>query len=576
MVPLAQPALAQINPNTGVGNNPGVPGFKVVGAEKILVDASGGDYYNSDTCPFIENQRRSYDLYDAAVKAAKGHAEDPDGCPYAINNTVGGRNEPIYLYYCKGWYEHISLKGHEDPVTSKIIRCWQPPANRKKLELLANSAVQHAYDSGGDAATKGQVVMNDAKYQGAETVKKIKDEAEKQKQAYEQCFSGTFDSIADFWSKKREVACIKSAAKAVKFFISDHKKQLKLAFKAIIAGFTKSVPQGSSPGPIVGTPSAMDLAKIGVTTVDQFREVIALGIEAQTLLKTLLNDCNTIIPGLKDLKDWKNRTLNNMCQAAESLIERQLTQCIRINIGAFDLKLPEFAILLQCPVNISIDISGGPNGFRCFTSASVTNPLQSASFGNTTLFSGSGGLKNLFDPGCFKPASGTSYGQLTPANLVLAGTGGETGGTRIPGVTCGTLDNTNVQKKENYRGRTYLKRGSAINGWAIGGSEPISSALNVTRCDLYDNRRLMQTAYVYGDGSSCALGPNGFMDAQKFETNTACYGGGYTPLAAANIPDACMYPAECIDASGSFSPARAGTVTGCPAGVNPAFDATRT
>lgn len=562
----ANPAFAQ----TGIG----VPGsasrttFQVKGLDNSYVNASGGLLGRSgdSACPFAD---RDINKITAAFEAAK--TGDPDSCPHA--DYMGGK---IYFASCGAVYKEISMMSadvNNPEMNMNLLCCERPPGpGRDDCRNRAKSSDFHAKMAAGFLSKKVGVPPKDGGAWSSEDLKKFNEKKKAANEAEKQCFEDSFQRISEYWAQKRGVSCIRYVTRAVKALVTDGTRGLRSQMlNQVSEGSSSTMVTGTSPGATISTPSLWGLGVTIAGAANFAADVISLASQASDMLNTLSEECGSVVPELRQLQEWRKTVLGvNLCQAAENLLERQLTQCIRVNFTASAaLKLPQFAVALQCPVNINLDVRLTPRGFDCYGSTSVGSPIV-ASTGRRSLLSGDGGLENLFNGRCFtspttRPeAGGNGTGGVhgTPA-----GTSG--GNARVPGVDCGPLD-PDPAKRSNMQGVNVLSQSRTANGWAVGGSETVNGK-QVTRCDFFDANRFIRSAYVYGDGSSCRAQEGGFM-ASGYETNTACY-GGYTPAAAPNIPDACMYDAGCLDANGRFDISKVGTST-CQSST-PAFDATR-
>jgi hypothetical protein len=577
------PVMAQTG---GVASKP-ITQFPIYGSESVLVDGDGYLVANpamggSHQCPF---DVYNISVYAAASGAAKTASDpDPDGCPFATGNN----GEHIYLQ-CGFWYRTMSVLSKTYPNFNLDCCDIAPGIVRDMCHNRLNKGKKRLGAFQANYMVKTQTIPNDPDILSSDEINNINAAIATKKQTSDQCFNGVLESIGKYWGSRREVKCVKDITK---FF----GKQAWKASQKQIDDMTKATQIGSSATGTAGAmtavapvPSPYGLAATLVSFVKTNAQTIATILKIGSELSSALNDCSSIVPGLASANAFQNSLASQLsCKALNNLIIRQLTQCIRVNLTV-DVKLPQFSLLAQCPVQLNVSAQLGPDGFKCYSSATAQSPVSSSLLGN------SGGLANLFNGDCF------GGGTTTAASNGTDSTGGAAG-TRTPGVDCGPLDTGTTLKNQPLNGANYLAAGSATDGWAVGGSEtlpmvpqmttdskgntvpavdangnailvPGNPSITVTRCDLYASQRLMRTTYVYGSGASCNTGANGFLDG-GFETNTSCYNNNYTPLAAPNIPDACMYPATCLDSNGNFSQALAGAggSSGCPAGVTPVFN----
>ena len=581
------PAHAQFSSggiNPGTGGSGGVSGgtgngsdtkyvYKLEGTD-ALVDANGGSATAPEACPFELVNGSGAGLYEAARDAAV-KAGEPNECPF----FVGRWNKRRFLKKCENFYYNASVSSGKSAHPNKnIICCHLPPGNKRQMCLQDYAAVKVASDASAGSAMVATNTLGDAL-----TTQQRRDIEEKKKAQAEQeksCFGDALKNVNKFWAEKQEVKCLN----AVTDIFAEQKAQI-IDFAAskggeILANSFKGMSMwGILDAWSVGA-GATGIAKEGVLKSTKLSRLVSR-------MKKAIEGCRGVIPQLDQIANFQKSIMENLsCKALSNLLERQLTQCIRVNFSTSGLTLPYFSLQLQCPINININASIGNDGFRCFSNVSVGSPIQ-GSFGRystNSLLSGNGGMANIFNPNCFGKSSSSNN------------TSGGVSNYRVPGYDCGPLDKNNVLKNEPITGKKYLAAGTGTNGWVVGASEQImqprtsngtiqydaegnaimeATGLTVTRCDMMKDGASILTNYVYGSGTSCNDGTSGYLDGGN-ETNSACYpGGGYTPAPLPNAPDACLYPVACLDSSGNFSAARAGT-NNCPKNVQPIFDASRT
>lgn len=562
----ASPSFAQ----TGIGT-PGSAAsrttFKVKGFDNIYVNASGGliGRAGEAACPFSDLDMTKI---TAAFEAAKNG--DPDSCPHA--EYPGGK---IYFSQCAKVYETLSLMSAQVNAADRnmnLLCCDKPPgAARDDCRNRAKANDFHSKAYAGFLSKKAGVPPREPGTWSKEDLEKYNEQKKEKDATEKQCFEDSFQRISEYWAQKRGVSCIRYVSRAVKALVTDGTRGLRAQLlQQTSTGTSSTMTTGTSPGATISTPSLWGLGVTIAGAVNFATDVVSLASQASDMLNTLSEECGSVVPELRQLQEWRKTVLGvNLCRAAENLLERQLTQCIRVNFSATTaLRLPQFSVALQCPVNINLDVRLTPRGFDCYGSASVGSPIV-ASTGRRSLLSGNGGLENIFSGNCFNsPSTRPEAGGNGSGGV--AGTNAGTGATSTPGVDCGPLD-PNPVKQTRVQGLQVLAQARTLNGWAVGGNETINGQ-KITRCDFYDAGRFIRTAFVYGEGTTCRSQEGGFR-AAGYETNTACY-GGYTPAASPNIPDACMYDAGCLDATGKFDATKLGTA-GCTSGT-PSFDPNRT
>ena len=553
--------------------------FPVVGLPEVKVTAGGdlpGNRSGDAACPMTvpdvdPNKSNMIKAGDASLAAG-----DKDGCPFA-KDSDGSR---IYFPSCKGFYEKMAHRGaskNAPDLNTKMLCCYLTPLVWTPGETSPREACKTQYNLNNDAqkAANGYRLMTQgivSSRQGEQSKEMISDinaDNDALAKANRQCFDGTMQKIGQFWAAKNSKRCFQTAKAIVTALIKNETRKLTGELQTQVTEGTSNTQVAG----YVGIPSITGMIQaLGVAPAGFIKKAADVANQAATLLGALSDDCGNIIPQLKELQDFNQNALGRACQAAESLVERHLTQCVRVNLNASAfLNLPQFSILLQCPVTIDVAASYNPQrgfNFRCNKSVNAPQAVvngRSVLPDAQSMLSENGGLESLFDPDCFPKATAPSD-PTTTANAA---------GTRIPGVDCGPLD-SNPLKQANVQGVAALTPGRGVaNGWAIGGSETVNGQ-TFTRCDFYTNGRKGKTSYVYGQGSSCNAGAGGFLNG-GFETNTACYtSGGYTPAAAPEIPGACLYGAGCLDADGKLNPALLGTGSCSGTNASGVFDATRT
>ncbi len=552
--------------------------YPMPGLPDIRVNASGdlaGSTMNG--CPFESGAGAVVDNYQKAFDAAKG--KDPNNCPFFL----GFRNRPTAYSSCGGFYFKLSKASGAHPNPNFVCCSLKPGIGRQNCLTNFNINKQQINAATNSVLKATGTISKNPELMSPEELKIYQDAAKKEEETEKSCYEDSLKRIGEFWAKKQEVQCFDFAKRMIKGRIKEAISAIKNRSKDQIASMMgATMTSGSSPGAIITVPAPWGTVKIAGTAAEAALQIANVAVEMGALLEDLNKSCGAMLPDLQALQSFRNTLSTNLsCQAWSNLLERQLTQCVRVNLTA-NFSLPQFSLLLQCPININVSANLGADGFNCFSQVSAGSPI-SGNFGGRSMISGNGGLENLFNGNCFGNTSNT--GAIDGSGDGSGQTGGTSGnttgaGTRIPGVDCAALDPVSALKQENIQGKVYLNAGTTTSGWAVGATETISDAkgvavtppMTVTRCDYYERGRQLRTAYVYGSGASCNSGATGFLDG-NYETNTACYSGGYTPAVASAIPDACLYPAGCLDTSGKFSTARKGG-DGCPANVLPVFTET--
>lgn len=542
--------------------------FQVKGIDGAFVNASGGmvGRVGDSACPFAD---RNIAKIVAAFEAAKN--SDPDSCPHAEH-----QGSKIYFSTCGAVYRELSLQSadvNNPDMNMNLLCCERPPGERRDdCRARAKAMSFQAKVDAGFLSKKIGVPPRDSGVWSAEELQKFNAQKREKEETEKQCFEDSFNRIGQYWAQKTGVACIRYVSRAVKSLVKEGTRGLRSAMLGQAAsGNSSTMVTGTSPGATISTPSIWGIG-VQVASIANFAtDVVGVASEASDILNTLSEACGNVLPELRQLQEWRKTVLGvNLCQAAENLLERQLTQCIRVNFSATAaLNLPQFSVLLQCPVNINMNVRLSPRGFDCYGRSSVGSPIVATS-GRRSLLGGGGGLENLFNGECFtSPSTRPEAGGNGTAGPGNGGVSSGSVGGRVPGVDCGPLD-PNPLKQVQLQGARVLTQNRTTNGWAIGGNETVNG-LKVTRCDFYDAGRYIRSAFVYGEGSSCSSQEGGFLSS-GYETNTACY-GGYVPAAAPNIPDACLYEAGCLNANGKLDINRVGSAS-CPS-ADPVFDPNR-
>lgn len=533
--------------------------FPVKGVSNVLVSASGDLQGSPSECPFSD-----YDLTKITAAFAAAKDSDPDSCPHAVD--AFGAN--VYFRSCKTVYLELSQKAADviHPTTNTNIACCyaRPGVERDRCKGDIRRGEARDKIELGYAHKIANVIPDSGNVLSAEELRKLQAAKKEKAEIDKQCFDDSFNRIGQYWAQKRGVSCIRFVSRAVKALIQDGTRGLKDAMLTQTTVGASSTMMYGAMTAVASMPSGWGLGAVAASAVNFASNVVTLASQASDILGTLSDSCGNVLPELKQLQQWRKTVLGtNLCQAAENLLERQLTQCIRVNLTASSaLNLPQFSLMLQCPVNINMNVNISPRGFDCYARVSAGSPIALTG-GRRSLLSGGGGLENLFNGNCFtSPTTRPGSGGITPPATTVD--------KRVPGVDCGPLDPSDL-KKEPLKGTRVLAQSRTANGWAIGGKETVNGQ-QITRCDLYDNNRHIRTAFVYGDGSSCRAQEGGFISS-SYETNTLCYGGGYVPATGPNVPDACMYDVGCLNASGNLDTSKIGTAS-CQ-NAQPVFNASR-
>jgi hypothetical protein len=541
-------------------------------------------------CPFGASLKdKGYDGATVGLDLLNRATKDPQGCPYAstggkamaeIGGTKGIEWQP--LFGCKAFFENFAetygpniLKDKPDSNLSatKMGCCYESSRGSvvnwwtgEYLSPRESCVVNRLHVMGMNQAYLGSYFKGIDEPQPNVNTKDDLDKAQKAKKdfadAQASCITDSLNRIGKFWAAKKAASCISNATQAATKEISKAIQEVKdSANRDVTAAMTGTMTYGAVTA-VVSAPAAWSWANIGKTLANLAASLILVANEVSSFLNNTLGKCGIQVSGLSELQGFASAIRNGTCLPATNLLERQMTQCIRIDLK-LDLSLPTFQVALQCPVNINISGHLSPQGFDCFSSATVQSPLTV--YGSNVV-SSNGGIEKLFDGACFK---GTAGGNNTAANTTQASANGSAldgSGTRIPGVDCGPLS-SEPYRQASIQGIKPLAAGRTSNGWAVGTTESVAG-IPITRCDYYTLGRRGRTVYVYGDGASCNMNADGFLD-NGFETNTACYSGGYQP-ATMNVPDACMYPSACLDTRGNFNEAFLGQ-QGCSTDVVPTF-----
>lgn len=552
--------------------------FPIVGHPNLRVNASGGltQQMGGQACPFFDMDLKKIETAFIAAKS-----RDPDSCPHA-----DGGDENIYFAQCGGVYRawaQMAAGVLAPEMNMSLLGCEFPPGperdsvrNRAKA-LSARTDVYLGYVS-----KLSNIMPARPGIWSKDDMEKYNQQKQQEVEANQQCLDDTLQRVAEYWAQKRGVSCIRYVTGAVKTLMTTNIRDLKdsLLTKTSI-GSASTMTYGAMTA-VVSAPSLWGLANVVASAANFASEVISLASEVSDMLNTLSEECGNLVPQLRELQQWRKTNADGICRAVSNLIERQLTQCIRVNIsGGAVLSLPQFRVAMQCPVRINMAARLTPRGFDCFGNVAAGSPVIGTGRGGS-LLGGNGGLENLFDGKCFK----------SPAQPAQSACGGF--GTceedRVAGVDCGPLD-PDQRKQINLQGRGVWVPGRTTNGWAAGrvlatkvdaqgnktvvpeASEKLDGLL-ISRCDYYEGGKSVRTAYVFGDPSSCRDGKNGFL-AGGYETNTSCY-GGYTPAPKPAIPDACMYDAACLNARGDLDESRIGSGSCSGHGALPIFNASRT
>lgn len=539
--------------------------FPVLGVSDLMVDITGNsENIRYGGCPFVPGAPSAATFLKAARAAAES-AGDTMGCPMAKDS--GGN----YFWFpaCAKVYDAYAETGSKGESSGPMKCCQFPPVKFAKAgvytreDCLAGASIADtsANQLASNSLLKYSIPSDNPKVQTADQRKEIEDAAQKKKEARAACYKASRERIDSYFGGLEEVQCYKT----IKGIIANWKSEKLFVLKDSLSRDTTTATSGS-----IWTIVA-NLAKVVIRNA---AVLIQIATDADKLFNKLNNGCGGVIKGLNELQSFRNSVVDQFsCQGITNLIERQLTQCIRGSL-TLDLNLPRFSLLLQCPVNFNLDIAYTVGGnFKCYSSMSVDSPIT-ANFGSASLMKGDGSIADIFDGDCFSKPEETPNSTPSSARNEMGGANG----SRIPGIDCGPLDSS-AAKRSALTGTKALTAGTPVaSGWVVGGTDKVvsgSSSFDITRCDFYQAKRIVRTNYVFGSGASCNTGVNGFLDG-NYETNTACYGSGYTPKVPANsnVPDACMYNPACLDSNGTFDRNLLG-VGSCPAGEQPLFNGTR-
>lgn len=600
--------------------------YSVVGMPNTKVNASGSvvGQVGLGACPY---DNMDLNKMKAAFDAAKGG--DPDSCPHALATD----GEKIYFESCGGVYRNWArmAAGVLNPeMDMNLLGCEYPPgAERNRIRNREKTIQFMSKTDDGFLSKLAQVPPIDPTAWSSKDYQDLNKKKQEKEQAEKQCFDDTLQRVSEYWANKRATSCIRNGSRLIQNFLTVEVRKMKNSMQEKIATGFSSTQNFGIFGNIFSLPSFTGIGQVIGSIAGFAAEIISIASQASDFLNALSEECGNMLPQLRELQEWRKGVMGNICRAAETLVERQLTQCIRVNIGGGGaLKLPQFNVALQCPVNINFTARLTPRGFDCFGSATVGSPII-AGTGRRSVSGGNGGLENLFDGKCFTSPTSRADGGFATSAGTGTGTGSstESGSDRVPGVDCGPLD-PDTRKAVPLQGKGVWTAGFSTNGWAagkfltakstpsgvtpvgtssgggtivtgLGGTGVITSGLSstitlssglstgstissatsetinglqISRCDMYDAGRPIRTVYVFGDASSCHTGPGAFVSG-GYETNTACY-GGYVPAPKPSIPDACMYDEGCLDSNGKFDRAKAGTGS-CPS-ADPIFNASRT
>jgi hypothetical protein len=604
------PALAQgVN---GQGDSPFVdyynpqPYVQVDGGEKVFSDNYGRT--PGGGCIFENGNQELYDKWGNGVSSdveaqPAGTVADPmwkvekrvatrepenlfgtKGCPIFTYPDNPDR-EPTYLKACEGFFRNVvgPLNATDEasnegalqlPDVDPAIACCAERMPDARLACFKKTRAGQAMVKAAAHATgtKANVLVEGMP---PEKVKKVEEKKKEDRNAIQQCWDKKLESVNKYFKAKKVASCIA----AVKDYFSKEAKDLRKAAVDKAATDTTMnasdighLTAGTSAGP--GNVPAKGVASV-VLALKGSAKTAVIAVQIAQALNTMLNKCAMIATNYDSLEQLVKSISNQLCEATLGLLERQLTQCIRVNFGG-SLQLPRFNLLTQCPFNFNLDLRLSPSGINCTMSASGQSALvgggisganglgftnDSANFqgGNGSSFlNAAGDVEEFFrDRGCLRSATvRNGQGGIVSAN-------GATGALnnppsmsmpRVGGVDCGPLNtsaNGTPVPNNVIFGIQYLPPGPAPTtgeGWVVGpvhdtGFPSIVPAFanQVSRCDYYAQGRIKRTAYVFGDGSLCTNGVNGFLSGGK-EIMTSCYPeGGYKPIEKSPTPEACMY-----------------------------------
>lgn len=557
--------------------------YKVQGlGDQVYV---GNPLNPSGHCPFgTQAQSKDLSLFQKASEAG-----DQDKCPVAVvvnasRGGVGGfrQNQTAPIAACASFYQSLANidADYTKPLSidlKKIALCHIASRDARGRAVGSRNdllGVQIAHDADikstmtKGAQTTGTAVQN---LTDEETRKKIEAEKEAENKAVYGCFSDTLGKIESYWANKGAVNCVINGRQQIKEVYNDFKRDLSVMSDQCKAHFSRQV---------VGLAASVAATANGVLCVIEFAAYAAnVALKVKEITDWIQRGCREGSLAVREYNDWRKTTLNAVCQSAANYIERAFTQCIRVDVG-FNLNLPRFRILMQCPWNVNVSYRLGNNGFRCFQNGSIRagfnqnlglgidgGQFGSIGGGRGNMMSRSGGMEALFDGSCFEQGEAKSRSGGTFDGLNNYKEDG------IPGLSCGELSN-DPKFNTKIAGQKPLQSGFVQNGWVAGpnpaGTETIDG-VQITRCDYFQSGRRIRTAYVYGNGAVCNNTLGAFKDANGKEANTACYKtGGYEPAPLPSVPDGCLYPRACLDNAGNFSSALQGT-NGCPANAQPQF-----
>lgn len=508
------------------------------------------------------------------------------GCPaFEVKSADGFYSYVTPLKQCGDFYQKVALLPNTDPnriqngsddvfdltqLDPNIACCHlERGAERQKCkgQIIAASSWLRA-----KVLVKGASVSIPVQGMSPDQRKAIDERKTKKRNAVQQCWDKHFDSVKKYFIASKIKTCV---ATVKEYFSAEMKKQRKeLRSRAKKAGFkalgnTHTPTVGMSNG--LGNSVTSPIGK-GAEAVESLSYIAVVAKQIAQGLDTMLNKCGNITKDFDALDNLIKNVTNQACEATLGLIDRQLTQCIRVNFGG-DLRLPHFNLLVQCPVRFSLDMRISPSGVTCVRNVVGQNAVPGFGIGSysgsgPSFLNAAGAVESIFNgnSNCFSFAKvGTKDGKQEKFVGGILQNPLKMSSPRLPSVDCGPLDES-VTKVVN--GLTYLPPGPAPaattnnasgRAWVVSPvkdtgfvpATPTAFDNMVSRCDLYDKGRIIRTAYVFGDGAACTDGaaPT-FLNAGK-EIVTSCYpGGGYKPVNKSPIPEACFYrqgtPQPCL------------------------------